>query len=140
MKSTNSDSIDLYNQQELVFLPPPCCIKGYFNKLYYLICILWRCIQGHVPDNWTILGRNLTKIKRLIFRINMSFNKSYSNHRKKNRRSRAKKSCDTLDSLESQGYNISNLHCVLPSRLLNRSCDFFITVLSQNVPSVGYKR
>lgn len=83
MKSTNSDSIDLYNQQELVFLPPPFCIKGYFNKLYYLICILWRCIQGHVPDNWTILGRNLTKIKRLIFRINMSFNKSYSNHRKK---------------------------------------------------------
>lgn len=83
MKSTNSDSIDLYNQQELVFLPPPCCIKGYFNKLYYLICILWRCIQGHVPDNWTILGRNLTKIKRLIFRINMSFNKSYPNHRKK---------------------------------------------------------
>lgn len=29
-------------------LPPPC-IKGYLNKLYYLICILWRCIQGHVP-------------------------------------------------------------------------------------------
>lgn len=45
----NSDSIDLYNQQELVFLSPPPCIKGYLNKLYYLICILWRCIQGHVP-------------------------------------------------------------------------------------------